>query len=161
MQSVNKKVRYKFMENTIKKLPQNNKRSLTEKESAVIKSAFPAYKMVMDGYEKHYEELRQKAEEKKILNNGISNPFDVNMKEDTDNIDNLTVGDIKELAYTSWALAVANAQTPFPCKGSVQKSIRKKAFRDVSNGKFINRIVLEYMDGVISRMTFGMKEKID
>ena len=143
------------MDISIKKLPKNRKNP-TDNEREIIRRALISYQIVMDQYEKYTDEMKQKdlerlQKENSKTNLDTMNPFNVNM-DDTPSFEP-TLEETKEFVYSSWAEAVANAQTPYPCDSSKRKGIRKKTFRDIQNGKFLTKRVLDKMDEYIKRLS--------
>lgn len=142
------------MELVIKKLPKNRK-NVNDKESEVIKRALISYQVVLGQYEKYTDEMKRRDLErlaKKNKSNTLDamNPFSVDMTEKTYEP---TLDDAKTFVYSSWAEAVANVQTPYICDGAKRKNIRKKAFRDVQNGKYLNKKVIDIMNDFIAKLS--------
>lgn len=142
------------MELVIKKLPKNRK-NVNDKESEVIKRALISYQVVLGQYEKYTDEMKRRDLErlaKKNESNTLDamNPFSVDMTEKTYEP---TLDDTKTFVYSSWAEAVANVQTPYICDGAKRKNIRKKAFRDIQNGKYLNKKVIDVMNDFIAKLS--------
>ena len=142
------------MELVIKKLPKNRK-NVNDKESEVIKRALISYQVVLGQYEKYTDEMKRRDLERLAKKNESStldamNPFSVDMTEKTYEP---TLDDTKTFVYSSWAEAVANVQTPYICDGAKRKNIRKKAFRDVQNGKYLNKKVIDIMNDFITKLS--------
>lgn len=142
------------MELVIKKLPKNRK-NVNDKESEVIKRALISYQVVLGQYEKYTDEMKRRDLErlaKKNKSNTLDamNPFSVDMTEKTYEP---TLDNTKTFVYSSWAEAVANVQTPYICDGAKRKNIRKKAFRDVQNGKYLNKKVIDIMNDFIAKLS--------
>ena len=143
------------MEFTIEKLPKKIK-TPTERERDIIKRALVSYQVVLGQYERYTDEMKRKDLERlERENNSKSldamNPFNVDMSEGITY--EPTLEDTKTFIYSSWAEAVANVQTPYICDGKRKKAIRKHAFLDVQNGKFLTRKVLDIMEDFIERLT--------
>jgi hypothetical protein len=142
------------MELVIKKLPKNRK-NVNNKESEIIKRALMSYQIVLGQYEKYTDEMKRRDWErlaKKNESNTLDamNPFSVDM---TEKSYEPTLEDTKTFVYSSWAEAVANVQTPYICDGAKRKNIRKKAFRDVQNGKYLNKKVIDVMNDFIAKLS--------
>ena len=142
------------MELVIKKLPKNRK-NVNDKESEVIKRALISYQVVLGQYEKYTDGMKRRDLErlaKKNKSNTLDamNPFSVDMTEKTYEP---TLDNTKTFVYSSWAEAVANVQTPYICDGAKRKNIRKKAFRDVQNGKYLNKKVIDIMNDFIAKLS--------
>ena len=151
----NKEISETYMEFTIEKLPKKIK-TPTEKEREIIKRALASYQVVLGQYERYTDEMKRKDLERlERENNSKSldamNPFNVDMSEGITY--EPTLEDTKIFIYSSWAEAVANVQTPYLCDGKRKKAIRKHAFLDVQNGKFLTRKVLDIMEDFIERLT--------
>lgn len=149
------------MELTIKALP-NKRRNITVKEKEVINRALISYQIVLGQYEKYTDEMKQKDLEKLAKQNNPNtldalNPFNVDLTEDKTY--EPTLEDTKTFVYSSWAEAVANARTPYVCDGAKRRGIRKQAFRDVQNGKYLTKNVREIMDSFITRLSQGKTEE--
>lgn len=139
------------MELVIKNLT-TKKRNITENEKKVINRAMISFQVVMNQYEKYTDEMKKKDLERLEREKNASgldklNPFNVGGT--IEKSYEPTLEDTKTFVYSSWAEAVANVQTPPICDGAKKKGIRRKAFRDVQNGKFLNgdvrNILKEYV----------------
>lgn len=126
------------MDFTIKKLPLDNKRPITNEEKIVIDRALPSYDLVMGQYTKYTDEMKRKDLEK--MNTASPNPFVANLGDKTYEP---TEEDTREFVFSSWAEAVANVLTPFGCTAKRRKAIKKKAFNDVKKGKYLNKKVVD------------------
>lgn len=151
------------MDLVIKKLP-NKKREITEKERQIIQRALISYKIVLGQYEKYTLDMKRKdlerlAKQSETGTLDAMNPFNVNVSDKETYEPSLE--DTKQFVYSSWAEAVANVQTPYVCDGSKKKGIRRQAFRDVQNGKFLTKKVRETMDEFIDRLMYGKSEETD
>ena len=144
------------MELVIKNLPEK-RRNLSEKEREVIKRALISYQVVMSQYQKYTDVMKRRDLERLAKENGTNtldamNPFNVDMSEKSYEP---TLEDTKIFVYSSWAEAVANVQTPYICDGAKKKGIRRQAFRDVQNGKYLNKKVRDLMNDYIVRLSEG------
>lgn len=142
------------MELVIKKLPKNRK-NVNDKESEVIKRALISYQVVLGQYEKYTDEMKRRDLERLAKKNETNtldamNPFSVDM---TEKSYEPTLEDTKTFVYSSWAEAVANVQTPYICDSAKRKGIRKQAFRDVQNGKYLNKKVIDIMNDFIAKLS--------
>ena len=147
------------MELVIKNLP-SKKRNLSEREREVIQRALVSYQVVLGQYEKYSDDMKRKDLEKLAKKNQTNtldamNPFNVDMTED--NTYEPTLEDTKTFVYSSWAEAVANVQTPFLCDAKKKKGIKRQVFRDVQNGKYLNKKVRDIMDDFIIKLSDGKK----
>lgn len=160
------------MEFKITALPSKFK-NLKGGEKDIVDHALIVYQGVLDTYEKQIdaikETLRQKEiQEKKaedtkykpLLKNSSNasfdtNPFmgDIKGKEEY----KPTVQEVKTFVYSAWAETLARARTPHICDGQRKKTIRKAAYRNVKNGKFLNKKVRDKMNEYITRLIFGLK----
>ena len=127
----------------IKSLPTRNK-NLSDKERENDKRAMISYQIVLGQYEKYTLDMKRKDLEKLAKQNETNtldamNPFNVDVTEDKTY--EPTLEDTKTFVYSSWAEAVANVKTPYVCDGNKKKGIRRQAFRDVQNGKYLNKKV--------------------
>lgn len=143
------------MELTIKTLP-TKKKNPTDKEREIIKKALIYYQIFMGKYEEYTNDIRRRememrSKEKNKDSLDAMNPFNVDMTEEK--TFEPSVEDIKIFVYSSWAEAVASAQTPRICDGTKRKSIKKHAFMDVKNGKFLTNKVLDVMNNFIDRVS--------
>lgn len=141
----------------INNLPTKRKNP-SDKEREIIRRALLTYKVVLGQYKKYTDEMKQKDMEKLSKENNPSgldtmNPFNVDVSEQKTY--EPTLEDTKTFVYSSWAEAVANVQTPYICDGQRRKAIRKKAFRDIQHGKFINSKVVETMNNFVSDLYQG------
>jgi hypothetical protein len=139
----------------IKSLP-NKKRDPSDKEREIIKRALVSYQVVLGQYEKYTDDMKRKDLEKIAKNKDTNsldamNPFSVDMTDEKSY--EPTLEDTKTFVYSSWAEAVANVQTPYVCTGAKKKGIRRQAFRDVQNGKYLNNKVLEIMNDFIVKLS--------
>lgn len=144
------------MELIIKKLP-TKKRNISEKEKEVINRALISYQVVLGQYEKYTDEMKRRDLERLAKQNEANtldamNPFSVDM---TEKSYEPTLEDTKTFVYSSWAEAVANVQTPYICEGAKRKGIRRQAFRDVQNGKYLNKKVRDIMNNFINKLSEG------
>lgn len=144
------------MELIIKKLP-TKKRNISEKEKEVINRALISYQVVLGQYEKYTDEMKRRDLERLAKQNEANtldamNPFSVDM---TEKSYEPTLEDTKTFVYSSWAEAVANVQTPYICEGAKRKRIRRQAFRDVQNGKYLNKKVRDIMNDFINKLSEG------
>lgn len=144
------------MELIIKKLP-TKKRNISEKEKEVINRALISYQVVLGQYEKYTDEMKRRDLERLAKQNEANtldamNPFSVDM---TEKSYEPTLEDTKTFVYSSWAEAVANVQTPYICEGAKRKGIRRQAFRDVQNGKYLNKKVRDIMNDFINKLSEG------
>jgi hypothetical protein len=143
------------MELTIKKLPTKRK-TPSDKEMEIIKRALISYQFVLGQYKKYTDDMKQKDLEKLERENNKTgldtmNPFNVDVSEKKSY--EPTLEDTRTFVYSSWAEAVANAQTPYVCDGKKKKGIRKHAFMDVQNGKFLTRKVIDVMNDFITKLS--------
>jgi hypothetical protein len=143
------------MELIIKRLPTKRKNP-TDKEREIIKRALISYQVVLGQYEKYTDDMKRKDLERLARENNkqgldAMNPFNVDMTEGRTY--EPTLEDTKIFVYSSWAEAIANVQTPYICNGAKRKGIRKHAFMDVQNGKFLINKVLEIMNNFIDRLS--------
>ena len=143
------------MELIIKRLPRKRKNP-TDKEREIIKRALISYQVVLGQYEKYTDDMKRKDLERLARENNkqgldAMNPFNVDMTEGRTY--EPTLEDTKIFVYSSWAEAIANVQTPYICNGAKRKGIRKHAFMDVQNGKFLTNKVLEIMNNFIDRLS--------
>lgn len=139
----------------IKSLPTRNK-NLSDKEREIVKRALISYQIVLGQYEKYTLDMKRKDLEKLAKQNETNtldamNPFNVDVTEDKTY--EPTLEDTKTFVYSSWAEAVANVKTPYVCDGNKRKGIRRQAFRDVQNGKYLNKKVREVMNDFILKLT--------
>lgn len=139
----------------IKSLPTRNK-NLSDKEREIVKRALISYQIVLGQYEKYTLDMKRKDLEKLAKQNETNtldamNPFNVDVTEDKTY--EPTLEDTKTFVYSSWAEAVANVKTPYVCDGNKKKGIRRQAFRDVQNGKYLNKKVREVMNNFILKLT--------
>lgn len=139
------------MELVIKKLT-TKKRNVSEQEKQIINRAMISFQVVMNQYKKYTDEKKKKDLERLEREKNASgldklNPFNVGGT--IEKSYEPTLEDTKTFVYSSWVEAVANVQTPPICDGGKKKGIRRKAFRDVQNGKFLNgdvrNILKEYV----------------
>ena len=84
------------------------------------------------------------------------NPFNVDLTEEKTY--EPTLEDTKTFVYSSWAEAIANVKTPHICDGAKKKGIRRQAFRDVQNGKYLTKKVRDVMNDFITRLSVGKTE---
>lgn len=139
----------------IKSLPTRNK-NLSDKEREIVKRALISYQIVLGQYEKYTLDMKRKDLEKLAKQNETNtldamNPFNVDVTEEKTY--EPTLEDTKTFVYSSWAEAVANVKTPYVCDGNKRKGIRRQAFRDVQNGKYLNKKVREVMNDFILKLT--------
>lgn len=149
------------MDFVIKSIP-NVKRDMSEKERDVVNSALIYYQIVLGQYEKYTDEMKQKDLEKLSKEQNKTeldkmNPFDVDISEGKSY--EPTLEDTKIFVYSSWAEAVANVKTPRICSGTKRKGIKRQVFRDVQNGKYVNRKVREIMNGFIEKLYNGQEKE--
>ena len=149
------------MEMVIKDIP-NVKRDMKEKEREIIKRALIYYQIVMGQYEKYTDKMKQKDLERLSKQQNKTeldkmNPFNADLNEGKTY--EPTLEDTKIFVYSSWAEAVANVQTPQICNGTKRKGIRRQAFRDVQNGKYVNKKVRDIMNGFIERLYNGEEKE--
>lgn len=147
------------MELIINNLPTKRKEN-TDKERQIIKRALVSYQVVLNQYEKYTNEMKRRDLErlaKESEKDGLDamNPFSVDMSDEKTY--EPTLEDTKTFVYSSWAEAVANVQTPYICDGQKRKRIRKQAFRDIQNGKFLNKKVIDVMDGFIDKLSGNLE----
>lgn len=147
------------MELIINNLPTKRKEN-TDKERQIIKRALVSYQVVLNQYEKYTNEMKRRDLErlaKESEKDGLDamNPFSVDMSDEKTY--EPTLEDTKTFVYSSWAEAVANVQTPYICDGQKRKRIRKQAFRDIQNGKFLNKRVIDVMDGFIDKLSGNLE----
>ena len=143
------------MELEIKNLPKNRKPP-RDKEREIIRRALLSYQIVLGQYEKYTDDMKRRDLEKLAKHNETNtldamNPFNVDVTEDKTY--EPTLEDTKTFVYSSWAEAVANVKTPYVCDGNKKKGIRRQAFRDVQNGKYLNKKVREVMNDFILKLT--------
>lgn len=139
----------------IKSLPTRNK-NLSDKEREIVNRALISYQIVLGQYEKYTLDMKRKDLEKLAKQNETNtldamNPFNVDVTEDKTY--EPTLEDTKTFVYSSWAEAVANVKTPYICDGNKKKGIRKQAFRDVQNGKYLTKKVRDVMNNFILKLT--------
>ncbi len=144
----------------IKTLPLKNK-NLSDKEREIVKRALFSYQIVLGQYEKYTDKMKQKDLERLARQNNQNpldamNPFNVGLTEEKTY--EPTLEDTKTFVYSSWAEAIANAKTPYICDGDKKKGIRRQAFRDVQNGKYLTKKVREVMENFITRLSVGNTE---
>ncbi len=147
------------MELIINNLPTKRKEN-TDKERQIIKRALVSYQVVLNQYEKYTNEMKRRdlerlAKESEKNSLDAMNPFSVDMSDEKTY--EPTLEDTKTFVYSSWAEAVANVQTPYICDGQKRKRIRKQAFRDIQNGKFLNKKVIDVMDGFIDKLSGNLE----
>lgn len=147
------------MELIINNLPTKRKEN-TDKERQIIKRALVSYQVVLNQYEKYTNEMKRRDLErlaKESEKDGLDamNPFSVDMSDEKTY--EPTLEDTKTFVYSSWAEAVANVQTPYICDGQKRKRIRKQTFRDIQNGKFLNKKVIDVMDGFIDKLSGNLE----
>lgn len=140
------------MELIIKELTQKRK-AVTEKEKNVIERAMVVFPIMMNPYQKYLEKLKERKQtiSQKETDIDKMNPFNTDISED--NVKPLTNEQIKIIVFSSWADAVANAQTPYPCDGKRRKLIRKHAFADINKGKFLSARVRKTLDEYITKFS--------
>lgn len=143
----------------INNLPTKRKEN-TDKERQIIKRALVSYQVVLNQYEKYTNEMKRRdlerlAKESEKDSLDAMNPFSVDMSDEKTY--EPTLEDTKTFVYSSWAEAVANVQTPYICDGQKRKRIRKQAFRDIQNGKFLNKKVIDVMDGFIDKLSGNLE----
>lgn len=149
------------MELVVRNIP-NVKREMKEKEREIVNRALIYYQIVLGQYEKYSDEMKQKDLERMAKEENKSeldkmNPFDVDI---TDNKSyEPTLEDTKTFVYSSWAEAVANVQTPRICNGTKRKGIKRQAFRDVQNGKYVNKRVRDIMNNFIDKLYNGKENE--
>ena len=144
----------------IKTLPLKNK-NLSDKEREIVKRALFSYQIVLGQYEKYTDKMKRKDLERLARQNNQNpldamNPFNVDLTEEKTY--EPTLEDTKTFVYSSWAEAIANAKTPYICDGDKKKGIRRQAFRDVQNGKYLTKKVREVMENFITRLSVGNTE---
>ena len=135
-------------------------RNVTEKDREIINRALVSYQVVLNQYEKYTSEMKRRdlerlAKESEKDSLDAMNPFSVDMSDEKTY--EPTLEDTKTFVYSSWAEAVANVQTPYICDGQKRKRIRKQAFRDIQNGKFLNKKVIDVMDGFIDKLSGNLE----
>ena len=143
------------MELTIKNIT-SKRRQIQEKEREVINRAMISFQVVMSRYEK-YTDIMKRDEKMQLAQENVQteldkiNPFNIGttVKDSSEP----SIDEVKEFVYSSWAEAVANVQTPYICDAATRKGIRKKAFRDVQNGKYISNKVRTMINDTVKRMT--------
>ncbi len=143
------------MELVIKNLT-TKKRNVTEEERQVINRAMISFQVVMNQYEKYTDKMKKKDLERLEREKNASgldklNPFNVGGT--IEKSYEPTIEDTKTFVYSSWAEAVANVQTPTICDGAKRKGIRRKAFRDVQNGKFLNGDVRNILEEYVIKLS--------
>jgi len=143
-----------------KTLPLKNK-NLSDKEREIVKRALFSYQIVLGQYEKYTDKMKRKDLERLARQNNQNpldamNPFNVDLTEEKTY--EPTLEDTKTFVYSSWAEAIANAKTPYICDGDKKKGIRRQAFRDVQNGKYLTKKVREVMENFITRLSVGNTE---
>lgn len=142
------------MDYTIKSISKK-KRDIDDKERSIIQQALLAYKIVLGQYEKYTDDMKRKDLERLTVNSTNTlnqlNPFVIGGTQEKSYEPSLE--DTKTFVYSSWAEAIANVQTPYICDGKTKKRIRRQAFRDVKNGKFINKKVRDVMQNFIDTLS--------
>lgn len=145
------------MEYIVTKISEN-KHSISEEESMVIKRAIPFYNNLLERYENTLLKIKEKNDsiEKNIGAVDSKNPFDIKNAtlEELPKLD-----EIKVFVYSSWAKIVADVQTPFGCGGQRKKGIMKTSFKEVQKGKYINKKVREIMNDFIKKITLSLDIK--
>lgn len=139
----------------INSIPSKSK-NITEKDREIINRALVSYQIVLGQYEKYTLDMKRKDLEKLAKQNETNtldamNPFSVDMTDEKSY--EPTLEDTKTFVYSSWAEAIANVKTPYICDGNKKKGIRKKAFRDVQNGKYLTKKVRDVMNNFILKLT--------
>ena len=145
----------------INNIPTKSK-NVTEKDREIINRALFSYQIVLGQYEKYTDEMKQKDLERLAKQNNQNpldtlNPFNVDITEEKTY--EPTLEDTKTFVYSSWAEAIANVKMPYICDGTKKKGIRKQAFRDVQNGKYLTKKVRDVMNNFITRLSVGKTEK--
>ena len=140
------------MELTIKELPQKTKPS-SEEDKRVIARATIMFQVVMNQYEKYTEEQKKIDLEalKPQTELDKENPFVVKDEEIKDS--QPTIEETKVFVYSSWADSVAHAKTPLYADGKKRKTIRNQTFRDVLNGKYVNKNVKKMLEDYIVKLS--------
>lgn len=149
------------MELEINNIPSKSK-NVTEKDREIINRALFSYQIVLGQYEKYTDEMKQKDLERLAKQNNPNtldtlNPFNVDLTEEKTY--EPTFEDTKTFVYSSWAEAIANVKTPHICDGAKKKGIRRQAYRDVQNGKYLTKKVRDVMNNFITRLSLGKTEK--
>lgn len=122
------------------------KRNLTPIERDVIKRALPAYRIVLSQYEKYTDERKKRDLE--LLNKTIDGDNAFNFGNRLKKFEP-TLEETKEFVYSAWADAVVQALIPMYSSGQQRRAFRRKIFREVSEGKYINKEVRETIEEFI------------
>jgi hypothetical protein len=147
----------------INSIPSKSK-NVTEKDREIINRALVSYQIVLGQYEKYTNDMKRKDLEKLARQNETNtldalNPFNVDLAEEKTY--EPTLEDTKTFVYSSWAEAIANVKTPYICDGQKRKGIKRQAFRDVQNGKYLTNKVRDVMNDFIARLLFGNTGKTE
>ena len=145
------------MEYIIKGIPEKI-HNISEEESSIIKRAIPFYSNLLERYENTL--LKAKEENDKIRERQETdnkNPFDIGTTVEENYIPN--INEIKAFVYSAWAKTIADVQTPYVSSGQKKKGIMKRSFRDVQNGKYINKNVRQIMKDFISKVSIALDIK--